>query len=113
MPQLIEYGREMLRINSSNNTIEYSRDGRNWTRRHASQYYGTFFDLCLVGSDIYAATSKGVIYSHNGGINWTIKCNSTYYGTFQSLMLHGTELWAQTSKGLYVSKDGGRNWMQK
>ena len=41
MAQMIQYGREMLRINPSNNTIEYTRDGRNWTRRYSSQYYGT------------------------------------------------------------------------
>lgn len=113
MSQLIEYGRDMIRINPSNNTIEYSRDGRNWTRRHSSQYYGTFYDLCLVGSDLYAATAKGVIYSHDGGQNWTGKCTSSAYGTFRTLMLRGMELWAQTSKGTYVSKDGGRNWTKR
>ncbi len=113
MAQMIQYGREMLRINPSNNTIEYTRDGRNWTRRYSSQYYGTFFDLCLVGSDIYAATQKGVIYSHDGGTNWTTKCTSSAYGTFQSLMLRGTEIWATTTKGTFASKDGGRNWTRK
>jgi hypothetical protein len=29
MAQLLQYGSEMLRINPSNNSIEYSRDGRN------------------------------------------------------------------------------------
>lgn len=113
MAQLLEYGREMLRINTANNSIEYSRDGRNWTRRYSSQYYGAFYDLCLVGSDVYAATEKGVIYSHDGGRNWANKYTGTSYGTFHSLMLHGTEIWAQTTKGTYVSKDNGRNWMKK
>lgn len=113
MAQMVEFGREMIRINPSNNTIEYSRDGRNWTRRYSSQYYGTFYDLCVVGSDIYAASAKGVIYSRDGGLNWSTKCTSTSYGTFQTLILRGTELWAQTTKGTYVSKDGGRNWMKK
>lgn len=113
MAQLLQYGAEMLRINPSNNSIEYSRDGRNWTRKFSSQYYGTFYDLCLVGSDVYAATQKGVIFSHDGGRNWTGKYTGTTYGTFQSLMLRGTELWAQTTKGTYVSKDGGRNWMKR
>lgn len=113
MPQLIEYGRDLIRINPSNNTIEYSHDGRNWTRRCASQYYGTFYDLCLVAPDLYAATAKGVIYSHDGGRNWTTKCTNPAYGTFQTIMARGNELWAQTTKGTYVSKDGGRNWIRK
>ena len=113
MAQLLQYGAEMLRINPSNNAIEYSRDGRNWTRRFSSQCYGTFFDLCLVGPDVYAATQKGVFFSHDGGRNWTGKYIGPSYGTFQTLMLRGTELWAQTTKGTYVSKDGGRNWMKR
>ena len=50
MPQLIECGTELILINSSNNSIEYSRDGRNWVRRCSTQAYGTFIDLCLFGS---------------------------------------------------------------
>ena len=46
MSQSIEYGRVMLCINTSNNTIEISRYGRNWTRCYSSPHYGTFDDLC-------------------------------------------------------------------
>ena len=113
MAQLLQYGVEMLRINPSNNSIERSRDGRNWTRRYSGRTYGTFHDLCLVGSDIYAATEKGVVCSSDGGLNWRAKRLTASYGVFQSLSLRGTELWAQTSKGIYVSKDGGLNWIKK
>ena len=113
MTQLLQCGAEMLRINPSNNAVEYSRDGRNWTRRYSSRYYGTFYDLCLVGSDVYAATQKGVIFSRDGGRNWTGKYTGSSCGTFQTLMLRGIEIWAQTTKGTYVSKDGGRNWMKR
>ena len=113
MPQLIECGTELIRINSSNNSIEYSRDGRNWVRRCTSKAYGTFLDLCLFGSMIYAVTTKGVYFSKDKGLNFTCKCNSTAYGNFQTIMVRGTELYAQTSKGLYASKDEGRNWVRK
>lgn len=46
MSQSIEYGRVMFCINTSNNTIEISRYGRNWTRCYSSPHYGTFDDLC-------------------------------------------------------------------
>ena len=113
MPQLIECGTELIRINSSNNSIDYSRDGRNWVRRCSTQAYGTFIDLCLFGSFLYAVTSKGIYFSRDKGVNFTSKCVSSAYGTFQTLMVRGTELYAQTSKGLYASKDGGVNWVRK
>lgn len=113
MAQLLQYGAEMLRINPSNNSIERSRDGRNWSRRYSSQTYGIFHDLCIVGSLIYAATSKGVIFSRDGGLNWSSKRLTDSFGTFQTLMLRGTELWAQTTKGTYVSKDNGLNWSKR
>lgn len=114
MPQIIEIGREIYRINPSKNSIEFSKDGgRNWTSKCTSSAYGTFKDLCLFGTEIYAVTTRGVYFSKDGGRNWTSKCTSSAYGEFQSLMVHGSELYAQTSKGLYASKDGGRNFFRK
>lgn len=113
MSQLIDCGCEQIRINQQNNSIEYSRDGINWTRRCASQAYGTFRDLCIYGDSIYAATSQGVYYSHDKGVNWTSKCRSNAYGDFHTIQAIGTELFANTSKGLYFSRDKGVNWMRK
>lgn len=113
MSQLIECGNELIRINPAKNSIEYSRDGRNWIRRCSSTAYGTFLDLCLFGPNLYAVTTKGVYYSRDKGLNFISKCNSTAYGTFQTIMARGTELYAQTSKGLYCSRDEGRNWIKK
>ena len=46
MPQIIEVGREIYRINTSKNYIEFSRDGgRNWTSKCTSSSYGTFLSL--------------------------------------------------------------------
>ena len=113
MPQMIDSGKEMLRINPQTNVIEYSRDSRNWVRRCSSKAYGTFKDLCLFGPYVYAVTSKGICFSRDNGTNWTSKCVSRAYGEFQTLMAQGTELYAQTTKGLYMSKDNGTNWIRK
>lgn len=114
MSQFIEVGREIYRINPSKNHIEFSKDGgRNWTSKCTSSSYGTFMDLCLFGTEIYAVTSKGIYFSKDGGRNFTSKCTSSSYGEFQTIMARGSELYAQTSKGLYASKDGGRNWTRK
>ena len=114
MPQMIDLGKEMLRINPQTNAIEYSRDSRNWSRRCSSSAHGTFKDLCLYGAYVYAVTSKGVYYSRDNGLNWSGKCvGRPSYGEFQTIMARGTELYAQTTKGLYVSKDNGLNWTRK
>lgn len=113
MPQLIECGRELIRINPATNTIEHSSDGRNWMIRFRSNIAGTFLDLCLYGSYIFAVTSKGIYVSRDNGHNWNLRCVSTVYGTFQTIMVRGTELYAQTSKGLYVSRDEGHNWTKR
>ena len=45
MPQLISYGRELIRIGSSNK-IEFStNDGRTWNPRYTGSSAGTFHDL--------------------------------------------------------------------
>lgn len=110
---MIDVGKEMLRINPQTNAIESSRDSRNWIRRCMSKSYGTFKDLCLFGSCVYAVTSKGVYYSRDNGLNWMTKCVTQAYGEFQTIMAHGTELYAQTTKGLYASRDNGLNWIRK
>ena len=113
MSQMIDLGKEMLRINPQTNAIERSRDGRNWTRRCTSSSHGTFKDLCLLGSDVYAVTSKGIYYSRDNGTNWRQKSANRSYGEFQTITAAGTELYAQTTKGVYVSKDNGSNWRRK
>lgn len=114
MPQLIEIGSDFLRINPIKNSLEMSKDkGRNWTSKCTSSSYGTFKDLSLFGSELYAVTSKGIYSSKDGGRNFSAKCTSSSYGEFQTIMVNGTELYAQTSKGLYASKDGGRNWTRR
>lgn len=114
MPQMINLGNELIRINLSNNRIEYSTDkGRNWNNRCSSSYAGTFIDLLEYENEILACTSKGIYYSTDKGRNWNSRCSSSYAGTFNSLQNNGNELLAITSKGLYYSKDKGRNWNKR
>ena len=114
MAQMIQRGRELVRINFQKNTIEYSSDGgRNWNRRCTCSSYGTFKDLLDYGSELLACTSKGIYYSKDEGRNWNSRCTSSSYGTFMQLMSDGSNVLANTSKGLYYSKDGGRNWHRR
>lgn len=49
MPQLINYGRELIRI-SSGSKVEYStNDGRSWNTRYSGSSCGTFMDLLPFG----------------------------------------------------------------
>lgn len=115
MPQLINSGAELLRINLSKNGIEYSHNGgRSWVTRYAGSQCGNFIDLFPYNNEILACTSKGLYCSDNGGRSWVCRCNNTSsYGEFLSLQEDGKELLAYTTRGLYYSKNGGRSWIRR
>lgn len=114
MAQMIPRGRELIRINTQKNHIQYSTDGgRNWLTRYNGSYPGTFVDLMDFGSEILACTSKGLFFSRDDGRNWTSRYTGSYCGTFQQLVADGSNILATTSKGLFLSRDGGRNWNKR
>lgn len=114
MPNLITVGNELIRINPSNNKIEYSTNqGRSWSSRYTGSSCGKFVDLLLYGTEIIAVTDKGVYYSSNGGRSWSSRYTGSSCGTFISLADGGRELLAQTSKGLYYSANAGRSWSRR
>jgi len=114
MPQLINLGAEMLRINTARNTIEFSQNaGRSWTVRYNGNSYGTFRDLLPYGNELLACTSKGLYVSTNQGRSFVVRCNNSSYGDFLNLQDAGTELLANTSKGLYYSRNAGRGWVKR
>ena len=66
MAQMILHGRELIRINTQKNYIEYStNDGRSWHTRYTGTHAGNFIDLLDYGSEIIACTSKGIYFSMN------------------------------------------------
>lgn len=114
MAQLIQRGRELLRINTQKNQIQYSTDsGRNWMIRYTGTYSGPFVDLFDFGKEIIACTSKGLFGSKDEGRNWQTRYTGSYCGTFQQLASDGKNILATTSKGLFISRDGGRNWNKR
>ena len=114
MAQMIQYGSELLRINTQKNTIEYSKDsGHSWRSRYMGSIAGDFVDLLVYCSEILACTSTGIYYSKDGGYNWRNRYNSNSCGSFLQLASDGQNVLATTSKGLYYSKDGGNNWRRR
>jgi hypothetical protein len=115
MPQLINTGKELLRINAVKQSIEYSQNGgRSWITRCINTSYGAFADLLLYGSELLVCTSKGLYCSTNDGRSFTARCtNISSYGDFLNLQDGGSELLANTSKGLYYSKNAGRSWVRR
>jgi hypothetical protein len=76
MPQMINRGKELLRICPSNNLrIEYStNEGRSWMIRFSgSSSIGTFSDLMDNGKELLGTTSKGLFYSTNDGRSWMLR----------------------------------------
>lgn len=111
---LISLGKELVRINPSNNHIEASTtQGRTWMVRYSGSYCGTFASLVVHDGELLAATSKGVAASTNEGRTWTLRYTGTICGEFQQLTSTGSELLATTSRGLYASKNNGRTWMKR
>ena len=115
MPQIVNLGRELVRINPAKNSIEYSQNGgRSWVMRCSNGSYGTFRDLLVYGNELLACTSKGLYVSTNGGRSFAPRCtNTSSYGDFLSLQDAGTELLANTTKGLYYSRNEGRSWVRR
>ena len=72
MGQMINKGKELIRINPSNkNKIEYSTNaGTSWHTRYSSSSSGDFTDLTDNGKEILGTSSKGLYYSTNGGTSW-------------------------------------------
>ena len=71
MPQIVNLGKELVRINTQKNTVEYSQNGgRSWVMRFSNNSYGTFRDLLVYGRELLACTSKGLYYSRNEGRSW-------------------------------------------
>jgi hypothetical protein len=114
--QMISIGTDLLRINTSKNTIEYSHnDGRSWvTCCSNGSSYGTFISLLPLDREVLACTSKGLYVSQNDGRSFSPRCtNISSYGDFLSLQFNGKELLANTSKGLYYSRNEGRSWVKR
>ena len=115
MPQLVNIGNELVRINTAKHSLEYSQNGgRSWVSRSINSSYGTFVDLLPYGNELLACTSKGLYVSSNQGRSFSPRCtNTSSYGDFLNLQDAGTELLANTSKGLYYSRNAGRTWVRR
>ena len=72
MGQMINTGKELIRINPSNKQkIEYSStNGATWHSRFTGTSCGDFSDLTDNGKEILANTSKGLFYSTTNGATW-------------------------------------------
>lgn len=75
MSQMIERGKELIRINPKEKTrLEYSTcNGRSWNTRYMGGYCGEFIDLIDNGTELLAMTSKGTYYSRSDGKSWNKK----------------------------------------
>lgn len=110
MAGLAQISNGLIRINSHNNSIEYSGNGGGtWTPRSFSSEYGIPRDVISLGDDLFLCGSKGFFCSKNGGYTWTMLASSSLYGEFYRVVFDGHYFIAETSKGVHKS-DGGNTW---
>ena len=72
MGLMIVHQKELIRINTTKNSIEFStNEGRSWHHRaNASSIMGSLQDLADNGKELLLTTSKGLFYSTNKGASW-------------------------------------------
>ena len=59
MPQIVNLGKELVRINTQKNCVEYSQNGgRSWVIRCCNGSYGEFRDLLVYVSELLACQYK-------------------------------------------------------
>ncbi len=74
MATIINTGKELIRINSEKQRLEYSKnDGKTWLSRYTGSSYGDFQTIQENGTELLATTSKGLYYSKNEGRTWLKK----------------------------------------
>lgn len=75
MPQMINYGEELIRISPKDNKkIEFSRNnGLTWILRCTNSSVGGFLDLMDNGPEILATTQRGLYFSKNKGLTWIFR----------------------------------------
>ncbi|MCQ2259130.1 MAG: hypothetical protein MJZ41_14260 [Bacteroidaceae bacterium] len=114
MPQIVKIGKELICVNPSRNTIDYSTsDGRTWMVRYSNSGIGKVMDLLYFKDELLLVTSKGLYYSHTQGRTWTMRYNNNSNFDFLGLAESGSTLLATTSKGLYYSNSQGRTWLKR
>lgn len=71
MGLMVTHQGELLRINTTKNCIEYSKnDGRSWHARCSRSSSFEFQDLTENGNVLLATTTRGTYYSKNKGASW-------------------------------------------
>lgn len=115
MSKMITHEGTLIRINPSNNHIEYSPNrGVSWLTRYTGSSCGVFRDLLEFDGQIYACTDKGVYYSPNKGTSWLCKSSSMAARSFETLQDGTREILASTSDGhLYYSTNKGVSWLRR
>ena len=114
MPQIVNLGRELVRINVQKNSVECSQNGgRSWVTRCSNASYGTFRDLLEYDGELLACTSKGLYVSTNDGRSFAPRCTNSSYRALLNLQDGASALLATTTKGLYYSRNGGRSWVRR
>ncbi|MCF8259491.1 MAG: choice-of-anchor A family protein [Melioribacteraceae bacterium] len=86
-----------------------TNNGTDWTQIISSMSVGFVWDLAVDGSEIIAATDRGLYISNDDGANWELLALETY--DIRAVLKVGDNIFAGTwGGGVFKSTDDGSSW---
>ena len=110
--QFLAHGSSGLVTGTQSGALFFSQDGLDWQQTCQVQGNGDIFGLVQSGGALLAATSQGVLASHDGRA-WSASSqgitNLTLHGLVSS-PTHASMLFMATDQGVFHSQDAGVSW---
>ncbi|SMG09973.1 Por secretion system C-terminal sorting domain-containing protein [Marivirga sericea] len=96
-------------VSTRNGEMFLSQDlGHNWTDVSITGDYYMTYDLHYSNDRLYAATSKGLLFSENLGESWAFLNNE--YLSISGIAMAGKKVYAATKNGLFVTSETREKW---
>ena len=115
MPQLINVGTKLFRVNSAKNCLDISYTGGPlWvSRSKMGPRFGRLKDLLWYHDKLYALTETGIWYSRNEGADWGVRGSGSIAKSLVALQDGGKDLLGlHQNGGLYRSYNEGADWVR-
>jgi len=100
---------DTIAVSTHNGEIFLSDNlGQTWTDISIEGDYYFTYDLHYANEKLYAATTKGLLFSEDLGLNWAFINNEAK--SIKSISLEDSKIYAATSEGVFVSSETREKW---